>query len=313
MKRALIVVVIVVIGALAVYFIRISAIERGRREREELVSNANSELAVPVKVAPVISGEVERILKYTGTVGAEEDVDVYPKISGRVIGIKVEEGDNVSKGQTIAIIDPEITGQRFEPFEVTSPIKGKIAQVFLDPGTLVTQMQPIVKVIDDSSVKVEVGVLEKDYHLAKEGTPVRIEFDALPGRVRQAKVTNRSPVVDPRTGMAKIEIGLKNTDSMLRAGMFARVQIVAEVRGDAVLMPLAATLTEVLPGRGIRVETTVYVIEGEVARSRQVVLGLAGPTHYEVLDGLKPGDEVVVTGQNLLRDGTKIRLSGSQS
>ena len=257
-------------------------------------------------------GDVEKILRYTGTVAPEDEVDVFSKISGRVISVKVEEGDRVSKGSTVAVIDPEITGQRFEPYEVTSPLKGNVSSVYLDPGAYVTQMQPIAKVIDDRYVKVEIGVLEKDYHMVKKGTPVRLRFDALPGEVKGARISNLGPVVNPMTGAALAEIRLDNADGMLKAGMFARVEAVIEVHEDAVLMPLAATLTEVLPGRGTRVETTVFVRDGEVARERDVVLGLVGPEHYEILEGLAPGEQVIVVGQNLLTDGAKIRITGTE-
>jgi hypothetical protein len=95
--------------------------------------------------------------------------------------------------------------------------------------------------------------------------------------------------------------------------MFARVQVITEVHRDATLMPLAATLTEILPGRGTRVETTVFVADGDIARAREVVLGLAGPTHYQVLEGLVPGERVIVIGQNVVRDGSKISTSDSES
>jgi hypothetical protein len=77
-------------------------------------------------------------------------------------------------------------------------------------------------------------------------------------------------------------------------------------------MPLAATLTEILPGRGVRVETEIFVASGDVAGRRKVTLGLAGPTHYEVLDGLEPGERVVVVGQNLLTDGAKLRITRTE-
>jgi membrane fusion protein (multidrug efflux system) len=308
MKRALIVIVIIVAVAVVAYFMRMSAIARSKKAREELVNNAGGETAVPVMVAPVVTGDVERILRYTGTVEPEEQVNVFPKISGRVLSVEVEENDVVAKDRTVAVIDPEITGQRFEPFEVKAPIGGTISNVFVDPGAYVTQMQPIVTVIKDQSVKVAIGILEKDYHLVGNGTPVRVEFDALPGETRAAKITNRSPVVDARTGTAKAEIRMRNSDSMLRSGMFARVEVITETHEDAVLMPLAATLTEILPGRGTRVETTVFAVQGDVVRERSVVLGLAGPAYYEVLEGLTAGEMVVVTGQNLVRDGTKITV-----
>jgi len=56
------------------------------------------------------------------------------------------------------------------------------------------------------------------------------------------------------------------------------------------------------------VETSVFVVRGEAAEKRDVVLGLAGPTHFEVLQGLEAGEQVVIVGQNLLSDGIKISL-----
>jgi multidrug efflux pump subunit AcrA (membrane-fusion protein) len=293
----------------ALYVLRIRAIEQGRVEQESRVRAAEGNVNVPVRVEAVTTGDVERTLKYTGTVESKEAVDVFSKISGRIIERRVKEGDRLSKGQVVAIIDPEITGQRFEPFEVTAPIAGRVSMVYLDPGTYINQMQPIVRLIDDSSVKVVIGVLEKDYHLVKEGTPVRMTFDALPGETMSARITNRSPVVNPRTGTSEAEIMLSNGDGMLKAGMFARVEVVTEVHRDAVLMPLAATLTEVLPGRGVRVETKVFVVKGETAEERDVILGLAGPTHYEVLEGLEPGEQVVTVGQNLITDGMAVSIA----
>lgn len=309
MKRAVIIIVVVVVAVAAVFLIRVRSIQRSQEERQELVNEINSGQATPVVVAPVITGDVERTLKYTGTVEPEDEVDVYSKISGRIVSVNVEEGDRVAKDAIVAVIDPEITGQRFEPFEVTSPLQGNIARVYLDPGTFVNQMQPLVNVINDRYVNVEIDILEKDYHLVKVGTPVRLRFDALPGEVKSARITNRSPVVDPMTGTARGEVRLDNKSGMLKAGMFARVEAIIEVHRDAVLMPLAATLTEILPGRGVKVETGVFVVEGDIARERQVVLGLAGPTHYEILEGLGSGEQVVVVGQNLLTDGAKVRIA----
>jgi membrane fusion protein (multidrug efflux system) len=312
MKRAILIVLVVVVAAVAVFLIRLRAIERSAREREDLVNQVNGEQVTPVVVAGVVTGRIERTLNYTGTVEPEDEVDVYSKISGRIVSVKVEEGDRVEKDATLAVIDPEITGQRFEPFEVTSPLEGNISRVYLDPGTFVTQMQPIVKVINDRHVKVEIAVLEKDYHLAVEGTLVRLRFDALPGEVRTGRITNLSPVVNPATGTADAEVRLDNRDGMLKAGMFARVEVIVEVHPDAVLMPLAATLTEILPGRGERVETRVFVVDGDVARERDVVLGLVGPEHYEVLEGLAPGEQVVVIGQSLLHDGSRLRITRTE-
>jgi len=308
MKRAIVVTIVVILVAGALYWGKTVSERRSRETDDALAAGASETTAVPVVVDEVRKGDIERILRYTGTLEPDDQIEVIPKISGRLIAIKVEEGDWVSKGQTLAVIDPEITGQRFEPFAVTSPIAGRVSLIYLDPGAFVMQGQPILQVIDDRVVKVRIGILEKDYHLVREGMPVRLRFDALPGRTFNATITKLGPVVDPRTGTAGAEIELENADGLLKPGMFARVEVVVEVHKDAVLLPLGATLAEIIPGRRKSVETTVYVVRGDTAYARDIKIGLRGHGYYEVLEGLKPGEKVVVVGQNLLQDSTAVRI-----
>lgn len=309
MKRALIVIIIVAVAAV-IFIWRMSSIQRERAAREEAAAAAEAQTAVTVAVEPVITGEIEKVLRYTGRVEAMEEVDVTPKIAGRIIKVHVKEGDAVGKGQTIMTIDPEVTGMKFEPHSVTSPIAGKVAMRYVDRGAYVTQQIPLVKVINDSAVKVTIGVLEKDYPFVRLGMPARIEFDALPGNTWTAKVTNLRPVVDTMTGTARAEIGMDNGKGRLRSGMFARVQLVVETHENAVLMPRNATLKELFSDRGAEIETTVFVVEGGAARKRIVRLGLSNKDYFEVLDGLTPGDEVIVAGQNIVGDGSEVKVQG---
>jgi multidrug efflux pump subunit AcrA (membrane-fusion protein) len=311
MKRVLIVVGIIAIAAIAVYFMRVTAIQKANAEKAARIKAIESETVVPVRVAAVTRGTVERVLRYTGTIEAAEKVAVNSKVAGRITAVRVEEGDAVSKGQLVALIDPEVTGQRFEPFEVTAPIAGTVSEVFLDPGAFVGQTMPIVEIMNDSSVKVSVALLEKDFGAAGEGTPVRLELDALPGKTRTARISARSPVVDRMTGTVRAEINLDNRDRQLSPGMFARVQIVAETHTDVVLMASEATVSEVLAGLGAAVEAVVFVLNGDRAEERKVKIGLTNGTHYEVLEGLAPGEMVVTVGQSLLRNGTRVSVLGS--
>jgi membrane fusion protein (multidrug efflux system) len=310
MKRALIVIIIVVVVALIVLW-RISSIQRERKAREEAAAMAEAETAIAVRVAPVVTGEIEKVLRYTGRVEAEEEVDVTPKMAGRIVEVKVREGDVVKKGQTVMTIDPEVTGMKFELHSVTSPIAGKVAFRYVDRGAYVSQAVPLMKVISDSRVKVSFGVLEKDYPLVKLGMPARIEFDALPGKVWMGKITNLRPVVDVMTGTGRAEIQMDNSKGDLKSGMFARIHLVVETHKNAVLMPREATLRELFSDRGAEVETSVFVTQGRTARTRDVRLGLSNIDYFEILEGLSPGEQVIVSGQNIVRDGSEIEIMGS--
>ena len=308
MKRALIIIIVVIVAALIVLW-RLSSIQREREAKQEAAAAAEAQTSIVVAVEPIVTGEIEKVLRYTGRLEAMEEVDVTPKIAGRIIKVHVKEGDKVAKGQTLMTIDPEVTGMKFEAHSVTSPIAGKVAIRYLDRGAYVTQQVPLLKVINDASVKVTIGVLEKDYPFVALGMPARIEFDALPGKVYSAKVTNLRPVVDTMTGTARAEMLMDNSGGRLKSGMFARVQLVAETHSNAVLMPRNATLTELFSDRGAEIETSVFVADGDVARKRDVHLGLSNRDYFEVLDGLEPGEEVIVAGQNIVRDGSEIEIS----
>lgn len=308
MRLISIVIVIAVIVATALFVGKFLSEQKVKRQAAMAAPEATNNTVIPVVVSDVTVGDIEQVLRYTGTVEPDERVEVIPKISGRLVSRQVREGDRVTKGQTVAMIDPEIVGQRFEPYALTSPMDGRVARTYADPGSFVMQGQPIMQVINDRFVKVKISVLEKDYHLVRVGTPVRLEFDALPGRRIEGKVTNLSPVVDGRTGTAEAEVKLDNANGLLRPGMFARAYLIVDSRKGVVLLPAAATLTEVLRNKGTRIETTVFTVDGETARERKVVLGLASGDWYEVLEGLKPGEKVVTTGQNLLRDGSRVRI-----
>jgi membrane fusion protein (multidrug efflux system) len=307
MKRALIIIIIVVVAAVIVLW-RMTSIKKEREAREEAAAAAEAQSAITVAVEPVVTGEIEKVLRYTGRVEALEEVDVTPKIAGRVTRVHVREGDAVQQGQTIVTIDPEVTGMKFEAHSVTSPIAGKVAIMYVDRGAYVNEQVPLLKVINDSSVKVTVGVLEKDYPFVRLGMPARIEFDAIPGNTYTAKVTNLRPVVDTMTGTGRAEIRMDNAGGGLRSGMFARVQLVVETHKSAILMPRDATLRELFSDRGAEIETHVFVAEGGFARRRDVRLGLSNKDYFEVLDGLTAGVEVIVAGQNIVSDGSEIEV-----
>ena len=311
MKRALIVVIVVVIAVLIVFW-RISSLQRERAAREEAAALAEAQTAISVRTQPVVAGEIEKLLRYTGRAEALEEVEVTPKIAGRIVEVHVVEGDRVREGQTLMTIDPEVTGMKFQAHSVTSPIAGKVAYRYVDRGAYVTQQVPLVRVINDASVKVTLGVLEKDYPLVRIGMPARIEFDALPGKTWRGKLTNLRPVVDVMTGTARAEIRMDNSKGLLKSGMFARVQLVVETHEEAVLMPRSATLTELFSDRGSEVETSVFVAESGKARRRTVRLGLSNKDYFEVLNGLSPGEEVIVAGQKIVRDGSDIEIKVSQ-
>ena len=86
--------------------------------------------------------------------------------------------------------------------------------------------------------------------------------------------------------------------------MFVEVNIIAAKRSEVPVVP-----REAVTRRGNA--NVVFVVSGQRANRRDVRLGLSDDEKYEVIDGIKAGDQVVVRGLETLTDGTRIRVIGS--
>jgi RND family efflux transporter MFP subunit len=98
-----------------------------------------------------------------------------------------------------------------------------------------------------------------------------------------------------------VEIETPNPGGALRFGMPASVSLPSGERRDGIFIPRTALFE-------IRGESCLYVIEGGKARQRNVALGKKYDDKIEVLSGVKPGEDVIVSGTEHLRDGSRVRV-----
>ena len=139
-------------------------------------------------------------------------------------------------------------------------------------------------------------VQEQDLGTIQPGERAHATFVAFPGRTFEGKVDFIYPTLSAETRTARVRIVLPNPDGALRAAMYANVQIDASAGGEPVLsVPNSAVLDS-----GTRQVVLVARGEGRF-EPRSVQLGIHGDDWVQVLDGVKPGDQVVV-GANFLID-----------
>jgi membrane fusion protein (multidrug efflux system) len=193
---------------------------------------------------------------------------------------------------------------------VRAPIDGTIALLSVEQGDTVAPSMPLCSVVQMDRVTVTLRVTEQDYVRLREGMPVEVRPPALPDVVRIGAVHRISPVLDPLTRTATVEVLVENSEGVLRPGMVAHATIELERRPNVVLAPSRAL---VLSSRtDTEREAALFVVDADagVARRRTVRLGRRYDRHVEILDGLEGTEEVVVQGQHLLRDGAAVRTSG---
>ncbi len=136
--------------------------------------------------------------------------------------------------------------------------------------------------------------------------PAAVSADALPGGEFQGSVSSVSPLLAAATRSAEVRIEVPSPERRLRPGMTARVGLVLVHRPNVVTVSVDAVIEEDGKKR-------VFVVEREVARSREVITGAGDAQRVEIQSGVAAGELVVVTGQLNLRDGAAVAVRGSGS
>lgn len=184
---------------------------------------------------------------------------------------------------------------------VTSPVDGVVAERFQTAGNLVSPQTPIASVVSEG-VELLLGVEEDRAGQVRDGQKAEVSVGAYSGMTFAAKVAMVSPTVDPKTRTFQVKVRPEDPDGRLRPGMSAHLKIVTEEKGKAVLVSKEAVVSR-------SGESVVFVVKGEIAEMRPVKVGLAHNGTVEIASGLDVGEEVVVAGQQELRDGDAVRKS----
>jgi membrane fusion protein (multidrug efflux system) len=189
---------------------------------------------------------------------------------------------------------------------IVSPIEGIVTAKHIDEGNMVRVGDKIVTIADMETVKIIVAVAERYGAEISAGMPAIIRVDTFADKQFDAKVYSIHPALDAQTHTLQVEIHLKNDELLLKPGMFARVTLVTNQKTDAVVIPRDVIL-------GGKIDNHyVYVVEEasdeKIARKRFVDIGIKQADRYEITEGLKAGETLVVNGMNFLIDGTGVEI-----
>jgi RND family efflux transporter MFP subunit len=155
--------------------------------------------------------------------------------------------------------------------------------------------------MDISSMEMVVNVPERDINKLRVGNEARVLVDAVPGEELTGRVVRISPLLDPQTRTAPVEIDVPNPSRNLKAEMFTRVDLNLMTERETLLVPRDA-----LVYRGNR--AGVFVVESDVVRFQPIETGLAEEDRIEVRTGLVEGTTVVTRGANLLKNGDIVQI-----
>jgi RND family efflux transporter MFP subunit len=206
---------------------------------------------------------------------------------------------------------------------ITSPIDGVVAARSTEPGQEATPGTVLMRIVNLRSVYYEPTVSETDIASIHIGEPVQVHMDALSGQVFPGRVTEIYPAAASAERTFNLRVAIDNPNDLLRPGMFARGAVVIAVHRHVPIVPAGALVADAT-GQGFQPNTSSdemvsnasltppshVVVVGPDGKAviRHVTVGIADMNNAEITSGLRPGETIVVVGQNGLRDGDKLAV-----
>ncbi len=203
---------------------------------------------------------------------------------------------------------------RIKKYTIISRFNGYVIAEYAEEGAWVKTGDPVMEVISLDEVEVEAFVTEQHVPFIKPGTTVRVEVPALPTHVFSGVVETVVPKAEERSRTFPVKVLVTNVISpdgpLLKSGMYARVELPTGPRQLAVMVPKDAL---VLGGP----QPIVYIVatsddKNGKATPLPVQLGVASGSLIQVKGPLQAGQWVVVEGNERLRPGQDVVISGVQ-
>lgn len=202
----------------------------------------------------------------------------------------------------------DTAGINIEDSSLSSPITGTLDRLLVDKGENINVGQSVMKIVDIDRVTVELPIPEKDILYFKTGQDVNIEFERGKGDLLEfpGKIEFVSLTADESTRTYLVKVGVANPNRLLRPGMIVRAHLVRRQLTEAIAVPFF-TIIDREEGKA------VFVLEGDLAKSRKIEYGAFYKGLVEVTSGLKLGEKLVIVGQRDLVDGTKVILEADMT
>jgi Cu(I)/Ag(I) efflux system membrane fusion protein len=183
---------------------------------------------------------------------------------------------------------------------VYAPTDGVIAMLGVREGDHVTSATDVMSIAELNKIWVIAEVFERQAAWVSTGQHAMVELDYLPGQMWHGSVDYVYPELDPKTRTLRVRLRFENADEFLRPNMFARVTIHGDSTEEVVHVPREALI------RGGSIDRVVVALGEGRFRSQPVQVGIESGDRVAILDGVAPGDPIVVSGQFLIDSESNI-------
>jgi multidrug efflux pump subunit AcrA (membrane-fusion protein) len=261
-----------------------------------------SELArenLAIAVEEIDSRPIDQVVHSFGVVEAVPSrVSVITAtVPGRATRVLVSNGQKVREAGLLATIESRQVADPPAVIEVRATSSGTVMQKHIEGGESVEPQKPLFTIVDLSKVLIRSHVSEEDEGMVQIGQMARIVSEAFPGETFAGTVKSMGGELEPGSKTLPVWIEVSNPEGKLRLNMLTEVHLTVGQQTETVAVPLSALL-----GHGSN--RFVFVQDGDDLKKQPVSVGRSDDRYAEVLDGLLPGDQVVVRGNEALEFAT---------
>jgi len=200
-----------------------------------------------------------------------------------------------------ALDQVRLAQQAVDDLRVVAPTSGRVTGSPLQAGTVVSPGQAISRIVNLGGVYYNAEVSESNVAKVREGQSVKVKIDALPNLSLDGHVTSVESVASTVGRLYSVRIDLDQKPVQLRSGMFAQGEALVGNNPGAVVVPSSAIVTEAD-------KTFVFVVQSNSKVKKTPVTVTGTVDSVTAVTGVNSGDRVVVKGQNLLGDGTLVKV-----
>ncbi|MDQ1354845.1 MAG: rane fusion protein multidrug efflux system [Acidobacteriota bacterium] len=317
-----------------------------KKEEAKSMEQIYSEAGVPVRTHTIAPKEFKTVLSYNSELSGIKESTAYAAMGEKVEKILVKVGDYVKKDQVlltfptdspsaqyfqakvafenartaferidnlynkggISLQDRDNAKARFDVAKadwdtvrqmvmVKAPISGYVSKIYVSETDNIDKEMPLVTISNTEKMKSVIWVSEAEIFAVREGMPATAVW--LGNRI-EGQVVQVDTAMNMMNKAFRSLVEFANPDKQLKAGTTVEIRITTSANPNAIVVERKDVIKE-------QEEYFVYVVKDGKAEKRKVTLGSQQGMVVEIREGLNPGDQLVVEGQLLLDNGSKVK------
>jgi membrane fusion protein, heavy metal efflux system len=262
-----------------------------------ITAEAKSNLDLITKEAEIRN--LDNVIKVIGRVVSipKHTTVITSRIAGKVLSLKVADGESVKNGQDLIEIESRQLGDPPPKVVYKSPIDGIIIDKQAELGASVESEKHLLRIANLNEVFIESKIFEGQLANVRIGQKARVTVESFPNEVLDGTIDVISGSLDPETRALTVWIKIPNPSLKLRPNMQASISVITGQTEAAITIPKSSILGE--EGNDF---VFVQSSDNELEFRRQaIVIGIRDDQFVEIIEGILPGDKVVTAGNYQLQ------------